>query len=52
MKKVMIVFAAAFMFASCGNGSNGTQVTTDTTVVKDTTVVADSTVITDTVEVK
>ena len=47
MKKVMFVFAAAFMFAACGNGSNGTQVTTDTTGVKcdtcqvDTTVVAD-----------
>lgn len=34
MKKAMIVFAAAFMFASCGNVGTGTQVITDTTGVK------------------
>ena len=45
MKKAMIVFAAAFMFASCGNGSNGTQVTTDTTGVKCDTCHVDTTVV-------
>jgi hypothetical protein len=49
MKKVMFVFAAAFMFAACGNGPASTPVSTiDTTggvkcdtCSTDTTVVAD-----------
>ena len=46
MKKAMLVFAVAFVFAACGSG-NTEAVATDSTAVKaDTTaVVADSTAV-------
>ena len=49
MKKVMFVFAAAFMFAACGNGPASTPVSTiDTTGgVKCDTCSTDTTVVTD-----
>lgn len=45
MKKTMIVFAATFMFASCGNVGTSTQVTTDTTGVKCDTCQTDTTTV-------
>lgn len=54
MKKAMLVFAAAIVFAACGTGNTNTVVVADSTAVAADTAapVADSTVHADSTAVK